>query len=482
MIDDDLSTTDRVQDQPTCVPEHEVTSLDSGTVFLIKTLFYPVTTVALLVLCLWAGGGSLIGPNFLIALLSYVGVAEFMGACRVHRAPSLAHELRWLLSIVFRWVGIGAGVYLILYLTDLKAALTDRVVLVWFGLTPFVLWSGNIALRQILYVGGERTHTRNAVIIGVTEEGLLLSRLMQQQSLSRMNLLGFFEDREVGRIPEQRYSLLGRVDDAAAFVSQNRVNVVYITLPMSRHPRILKLLRSLQNTIASVYFVPDFSALYHIQARVDVVHGVPMIAVCESPFFGLLSLAKRVSDIMMSGFIVLCISPLLLAIAIGVKLTSQGSVIFRQRRYGLDGREIMVYKFRSMTVTEDGESTYKQVTRSDMRVTPFGAFLRRTSMDELPQFFNVLEGSMSVVGPRPHVIAVNEHYRRLIPSYMFRHKVKPGLTGWAQVNGYRGGDDLHGMTKRIEFDLEYLENWSLWFDARIILRTFSLIWRDRSSY
>jgi len=223
-----------------------------------------------------------------------------MGACRVHRAPSLTHELRWLVSIVFRWVGIGAGVYLILYLTDLKAALTDRLVLVWFGLTPFVLWSGNIALRQILYVGGERMHTRTAVIIGVTEEGLLLSRLMQQQPLSRMNLLGFFEDRDVGRIPEQRYSLLGRVDDAAAFVSQNRVNVVYITLPMSRHPRILKLLRSLQNTIASVYFVPDFSALYHIQARVDVVHGVPMIAVCESPFFGLLSLAKRVSDIMMS--------------------------------------------------------------------------------------------------------------------------------------------------------------------------------------
>ena len=319
-------------------------------------------------------------------------------------------------------------------------------------------------------------------MIGVTEEGLLLSKLMLQQPLSRMNLLGFFEDRAVGRFPEQRYSLLGRVEDAAAFVSQNGVNVVYITLPMSRHPRILKLLHSLQNTIASVYFVPDFSALKHIQARVDVIHGVPMIAVCESPFFGMLSLAKRVSDVMISGFILLCMAPLLLAIAIGVKLTSEGTVIFRQRRYGLDGHEIMVYKFRSMTVTEDGESTYKQVTRSDNRVTPFGAFLRRTSMDELPQFFNVLEGSMSVVGPRPHAIAVNEHYRRLIPSYMFRHKVKPGLTGWAQVNGFRGGDDLDGMTKRIEYDLYYLENWSLEFDIRIILRTFSFLWSDRSSY
>jgi putative colanic acid biosynthesis UDP-glucose lipid carrier transferase len=483
VIGDDLSAADRAPDQLTSVPEHEVTSLDSGTVFLIKALFYPVSTVALFVTCLWVGGSSLFGPNFLIALLSYVGVAEFMGASRLHRAASIGHELRWLVRIICTWAAIAAGIYLILYLTGLESALTDPAVLVWFGLTPVVLWSGNIALRQILYVGFERTHTRNAVIVGVTEEGLLLSKLMQQQQLARMNLLGFFEDRGAERVPQQQqHSLLGRVDDAATFVSQNAVNFVYITLPMSRHPRIMKLLRSLQDTIASVYFVPDFSALRHIQARVDVVLGVPMIAVCESPFFGVLSLAKRVSDIVMSGFILLCISPLMLAIAIGIKLTSPGDVIFRQRRYGLDGREMMVYKFRSMTVTEDGDGTYKQVTRSDSRVTRFGAFLRRTSMDELPQFFNVLEGSMSVVGPRPHAIAVNEHYRRLIPSYMFRHKVKPGLTGWAQVNGYRGGDDLDGMTKRIEFDLEYLENWSLWFDTRIILRTISLIWRDRNSY
>jgi putative colanic acid biosynthesis UDP-glucose lipid carrier transferase len=272
------------------------------------------------------------------------------------------------------------------------------------------------------------------------------------------------------------------VDEAARFVSENGVSVVYITLPMSRHPRILQLVRSLHDTIASVYFVPDFHSLNHIQARVEVVHGVPMIAVCESPFFGALSLAKRASDVLIAGLIVLFLSPLLIAVAIGVKATSPGPVIFKQRRYGLDGREILVYKFRSMTVTEDGATDYTQVTRGDSRVTPFGAFIRRTSLDELPQFFNVLEGSMSVVGPRPHAIAVNEHYRRLIPSYMFRHKVKPGITGWAQVNGYRGGDDLHGMTKRIQFDLEYLENWSMAFDLRIILRTFSLLFGDRAAW
>jgi putative colanic acid biosysnthesis UDP-glucose lipid carrier transferase len=184
----------------------------------------------------------------------------------------------------------------------------------------------------------------------------------------------------------------------------------------------------------------------------------------------------------LSFLILLVMWPVLVAVAIGIKFSSSGPAIFKQLRYGLDGHEIMVYKFRSMTVSEDGVTRYTQVTRDDNRVTRFGAFIRRTSLDELPQLFNVIEGSMSLVGPRPHAIAVNEHYRSLIPSYMFRHKVKPGITGWAQVNGYRGGDDLHTMKKRIEFDLEYLKNWSMWLDFIIILRTFSLIWTDRDAF
>jgi putative colanic acid biosynthesis UDP-glucose lipid carrier transferase len=157
-------------------------------------------------------------------------------------------------------------------------------------------------------------------------------------------------------------------------------------------------------------------------------------------------------------------------------------VVFKQRRYGLDGKEITVYKFRSMTVTEDGDNTYTQVIRNDSRVTPFGAFIRKTSLDELPQLFNVLEGSMSIVGPRPHAVAMNEHYRREIPGYMVRHKVKPGITGWAQVNGYRGGDDLESMRKRIELDLAYLRHWSLWLDLRILFKTVSVVLTDRHAF
>jgi putative colanic acid biosynthesis UDP-glucose lipid carrier transferase len=298
----------------------------------------------------------------------------------------------------------------------------------------------------------------------------------------RINLLGFFDDRAAGDLVQREQPRLGRICDAPDFVRDHGVNVVYVTLPISRRPGLSKLLHGLRDTVASVYFVPDLYSLNNVQSRVDVVHGMPMFAVNESPFFGIRSVAKRVSDVVLSLMILLVAWPVLVAVAIGVRRSSNGPAIFKQLRYGLDGREILVYKFRSMTVTEDGAASYTQVTRNDDRVTPFGAFIRRTSLDELPQLLNVLEGSMSLVGPRPHAIAVNEHYRSLIPSYMFRHKVKPGITGWAQVNGYRGGDDLHTMTKRIEFDLEYLKNWSMWLDFKIILRTLSLIWSDRDAY
>ena len=460
---------------------HDVTSFDSGAVFLVKALFYPVTTVALFAVCLWVGKRQFSGAHFLIAVLTFAGTAELLGDARVDRDAPASREIGGLLDIAVRWIAICACVALVLYLSGLKVELTDGVLISWFLFTPLVLWSGAISVRSLLLHVGVK-QPRTAVIVGVNKQGLLLSRMIEEQPLLGIKLLGFFEDRRVSRLPQPPPRLLGRIGDAAAFVSQHGVNVVYITLRISPRPGLTKLLNALRDSVASVYFVPDLHALNNIQARVDVVHGIPMFAVYASPFFGVRSLAKRASDIVLSGLLLLCLLPVLIAVAAGVMCTSSGPVIFRQRRYGLDGREIIVYKFRSMTVTEDGASSYTQVTRSDSRVTPFGAFIRRTSLDELPQLFNVLEGTMSLVGPRPHAIAVNEHYRSLIPSYMFRHKVKPGITGWAQVNGFRGGDDLPTMTKRIEFDLDYLKNWSIWFDLRIVLRTFLLIWGDRDAY
>ena len=463
----------------------DVTSFDSGAVFLVKALFYPVTAVSLLALCLWVAQRPYTGAHFLMAVLTFAGTAEFLGDARIDRDRPVPHELRWLWDILVRWLTICACVALVLYLAGIDIVLNDQALIAWVAITPFVLWVGAIKVRQLLiWIGIHAQRPKTAVIVGVNEQGLVLSRMLQHQPLLGIKLLGFFEDRRSNRIrpPAPPQSVLGRMEDVAAYVSLHSVNVVYITLPISPRPGLAKLVRALRDTVASVYFVPDLHALNDIQARVDVVHGIPMFAVYASPFFGVRPLAKRASDIVLSGLALLCLSPVLIMVGVGVKLSSDGPVIFRQRRYGLDGREIMVYKFRSMTVMEDGASTYTQVRRADSRVTPFGAFIRRTSLDELPQLLNVLEGSMSLVGPRPHAIAVNEHYRALIPSYMFRHKVKPGITGWAQVNGFRGGDDLPSMKKRIEFDLHYLKNWSIWFDLRIMLRTFALIWGDRDAF
>jgi putative colanic acid biosynthesis UDP-glucose lipid carrier transferase len=251
--------------------------------------------------------------------------------------------------------------------------------------------------------------------------------------------------------------------------------MIFISQPISAQPRIRKLLDEVQDTTASVYFLPDIYIFDLMQARFDNVGGMPVIAICETPFMGLNSMIKRTSDIVLGLAIQVLLLPVMLVIALAVKFTSPGPIIFRQRRYGLYGEEIIVYKFRSMTVTDDG-ARIVQAQKNDQRVTRIGAFLRRSSLDELPQFFNVLQGRMSIVGPRPHAVAHNEQYRKLIKGYMLRHKVKPGITGWAQVNGMRGETEtLDKMESRIQYDLDYLRSWSLWLDLWIIVKTVKVV-------
>jgi putative colanic acid biosynthesis UDP-glucose lipid carrier transferase len=219
-----------------------------------------------------------------------------------------------------------------------------------------------------------------------------------------------------------------------------------------------------------------------MRAQLAEIDGIPVLAVCETPFCGMNGVLKRASDIVFSSALIACLWPVMLAIALGVKLTSPGPVIFKQRRYGLYGERIQVYKFRTMSVCEDAGAV-TQARRDDPRVTAFGRFLRRTSLDELPQLFNVLFGTMSMVGPRPHAVAHNEEYRKLIDGYMLRHKVRPGITGWAQVNGFRGEtESLDKMKRRVEYDLHYLRNWSLGLDITILLRTVRLVVRDSNAY
>ena len=391
---------------------------------------------------------------------------------------------RMLFNILLNWVWIAGLLVLIGFLTGYIQTFSGQVIAHWLWLAPSVQVLAHMTLRrtapQLLQLQGALPR---AVIVGLNPQGKALARGITGSDYAGIQLLGFIDDRCGERCPPQnQFKLVAKIDELPEFVKKHRVQSIYLSLPMASRPRILQVLDGLKDTTASIYFVPDMFITDLIQGRSDSVCGVTVISVCDTPFRGYNGLIKRASDVLLSLLILLLISPLLLLIAALVKLDSPGPVFFKQRRYGLDGEEIVVYKFRSMAVAEDGPAI-AQATKNDARVTRLGAFLRRTSLDELPQFVNVLQGRMSVVGPRPHAVAHNELYRKLIKGYMVRHKVRPGITGWAQVNGQRGETDtLDKMQARIDFDLDYLRNWSLQLDLYIILKTIRLVFKDSAAY
>jgi putative colanic acid biosynthesis UDP-glucose lipid carrier transferase len=318
----------------------------------------------------------------------------------------------------------------------------------------------------------------------MNDPGVELVRRLEADRYTNIRVVGFVDDRARERLSAaaDRYPLLGSIGELPELVKKNRIDVAYLALPMAAQPRVLSLLDALRDTTVSVYFVPDMFVTELIQGRIDSVSGMPLVGTCDSPFYGISGLVKRASDIVLSLGILAAIAPLLLGLAILIKLTLRGPVIFKQRRYGLDSEEIIVYKFRTMRVEEDGEEI-RQCAKGDPRVTPIGAFMRRTSLDELPQFVNVLQGRMSIVGPRPHAVAHNELYRKLIKGYMQRHKVRPGITGWAQVNGLRGETEtLDKMKARVDYDLDYLRNWSVGLDLQIIARTLWVVLKGNNAH
>jgi putative colanic acid biosynthesis UDP-glucose lipid carrier transferase len=352
------------------------------------------------------------------------------------------------------------------------------LVSLWALVTPAVLIGVHAFSPRVTPYLSNICKTRKAVIVGVTELALRVGNLIETGEAGGQRMLGYFDDRKACRMPNRRPpEVLGGLDGVGDYAKRNGVDIIYICLPMTTQPRILDLLEQLRDTTASIYFVPDIFISDLIHARVDVIGDVPVVSICESPLRGLHAVVKRIVDlaVVLAGLPVAV--PLMLVIAALVRTTSPGPALFRQKRYGLDGREILVWKFRTMKTLEDGRNLYHQVTREDERVTPLGRILRKTSLDELPQLINVIAGNMSLVGPRPHALAVNEQCRRMIPGYMVRHKVKPGITGWAQIHGHRGGDDLEEMQRRTEFDLEYLRTWSVTLDLLIIWKTALMLLR-----
>ena len=387
-------------------------------------------------------------------------------------------------NLLVSWLLLIAILLFLGYATKSSDDFSRRAILTWIFITPVILLVSYTLFRLLAakFLLSDR-FTRSVVIVGLNDLGRNLTTEIISDKQLNLSFSGYFDDRELSRVKKtDRDNLLGKLDDISDYVKTNKIDIIYITLPMVQEKRILHLLDELRDTTVSVYFVPDLFIFDLIQARIDDMNGIPVLAVCESPFHGVTGLLKRGSDFLFASFILVMILPVMIIIALAVLITSRGPVIFKQRRYGLDSEEITVYKFRTMRVLEDGKKV-TQATKNDSRITKLGAFLRRTSLDELPQFINVLQGRMSVVGPRPHAVAHNEEYRKLVKGYMIRHKVKPGITGWAQVNGLRGETDtVEKMKARIEYDLDYLRHWSIGLDTMIILRTITVMFRDSNAY
>lgn len=352
----------------------------------------------------------------------------------------------------------------------------------WFVSVLVSLCVYRVVLRIILRaLRSQGINTRSVVIAGAGTLGQQLANNIIANSSFGLVFGGYYDD----TTPKQKLiaaQTIGNLEQLVADCKEGGIDRVYIVLPPQAYERRKWLVKELADSTASVYIVPDVFTYQLLHSRSDTIMGIPTISIYDSPLDGSNAIIKRIEDIVLSTLILIMISPVLLGLAFAVKFTSKGPVFFKQNRYGIDGKPIKVWKFRSMNVMEDGAKV-TQATKNDSRFTPIGQFIRKTSLDELPQFINVLQGQMSIVGPRPHAVAHNEEYRKLVDGYMLRHKVKPGITGWAQINGWRGETDtLDKMEKRIEFDLEYIRNWSLFFDLKIVFLTIFKGFVNKNAY
>jgi putative colanic acid biosynthesis UDP-glucose lipid carrier transferase len=444
-----------------------------------KAAALPLVATALLALERWYFGASF-DQSFVLMLVLVLVLGAVLLQPERGLMPQLIGARRELVTrLALRWLILLFLLLAIGYATKTSSDFSRRMVLTWAVTTPgFLIGIALLlheAFKQLL---AHPQSARRAIFAGYNDISASLAQRIERTSLSALRVEGYFDDRAVERLggqssdtmPRER-ALKGSLKDIVPYVQAN-----------GHIARVKTLLEDLRDTTVSIYYVPMVFPLDSIQGGTSEFLGVPLIALCETPFHGTRGVSKRLTDLGLASLILLPAAPIMLAIALLVRLSSPGPAIFKQRRYGLDGREILVYKFRTMRVTEDGDSI-RQATQADSRVTPLGRLLRRTSLDELPQLFNVLQGRMSLVGPRPHAVAHNEQYRKVIRGYMLRHKVAPGITGLAQVHGMRGETQtVEQMEARIKYDLEYLRNWSPLLDLKILIKTLLIVVRGAKAY
>jgi Undecaprenyl-phosphate glucose phosphotransferase len=447
---------------------------------LLKSWSKAVVVVVALPIALIITSQPLTPPYVALAIATAVFGRQVFSPLRLLPNSARPPARSRLTRLMLEWVALMLLLLSVGIALRLDGIFPHQVMLAWFAVAPAALILGDFLTTRAL-ARTPSAHDRH-IIIGANEVGLELARRLSR-SVSSGTFMGFFDFRSPDRLPEEtREQFAGKCKDVADFVRRHAVSAIYIALPMSNAPRIDEMLREFRDTTASIYFVPNIFAFDLVQARCGEIHGIPMLAICDTPFHGMNAVKKRAIDIVLSSLCLLLAWPIMLAIAIAIKSSSRGPVLFKQRRSGLHGEEIRVFKFRTMTVCEDGPVVV-QAMKQDGRITVVGRFLRRTSLDELPQLINVFQGKMSFIGPRPHAVAHNELYRKLISGYMIRHKVRPGMTGWAQVHGFRGETKaVEQMRLRVQFDLDYLRNWSVRLDLMILVKTVLLLFRRGNAY
>jgi putative colanic acid biosysnthesis UDP-glucose lipid carrier transferase len=461
-----------------------VGTLDPGSVLLFRHLVNPLVVLATLAASMAFFEQSPTTPYMAAALVATLLTVQIVRPPNLDRwmaEPNTAHYS--LLRTLFEWsivVLIMVAVALAMHVQHLFPRGLLNTWIIATGANLAAAHWGSAQLARWLTLKSARTQRH--IVVGINDVGIELVRRMKTRACAS-EFMGYFDFREPERLAGADLSeLKGHANDVARYVREHGIQSVYLAVPISNASRIQELLSELRDTTASVYFVPDIFSFDLVQPRFVEVNGMPALSVTETPLQGLCGVRKRATDVSLAILAICVLWPVLLTIAVAVRLSSPGPVLFKQRRYGLHGEEILVFKFRTMTVCEDGANVI-QAKRGDRRVTRLGKFLRRASLDELPQIFNVLCGHMSFVGPRPHAIAHNEQYRKLISGYMMRHKVRPGITGWAQVNGSRGETDtVEKMARRVRYDLDYLQHWSLWFDVRILITTLWKVIRRENAY
>jgi putative colanic acid biosysnthesis UDP-glucose lipid carrier transferase len=418
-----------------------------------------------------------------VAIIIYYLLAEIGDMYRNWHGVS---EQREVVGTLICWGCTWMALVLAAFITAHSGEFSRISALEWLVVTPVLIVAARIITRWIQLARRQLGYNRQTfAIVGVNELGFQLARNIEASPEMGLSLAGFFDDRPEQRspsIPADVGRRIGTIQDLVEQARSGAIERIFITFPMRAEDRIRGVLDQLSDTTASVYIVPDFLVFQLLCSRWTDILGLPVVSVFESPIYGIDGLAKQLADVALAVLFLLLAAVPMAVIALLIKLTSPGPVLFRQCRYGLDGREIRIWKFRTMNVCEDGAEAV-QATPDDPRVTWLGAILRKTSLDELPQLFNVVAGSMSLVGPRPHASAQNEEYRSQIEGYMLRHKVKPGITGLAQVNGWRGGTDSpEKMRNRIECDLRYIREWSMWLDVKILFRTIFVVLSGKNAY